>query len=169
MMYHAALSHDFGKISMTDTIFIYWRRLLDEDFDIIKEHPKNGALHLSKYPLLSAYRDIALGHHKWYDGSKGYPEDFDILSSRDRLLIGIVSIADSIDAATDSIGRSFKEKHASVEDLMREFKEGSGTRYCPEVVELFNIKEVQDDIDFLLHQGREDNYKNAYNLLYRIH
>ena len=165
LIYHAALCHDFGKICMTDTIFIYWRRISDEDYDIIREHPANGAAQLDRYSSAALYHDIVLGHHKWYDGSQGYPADFDITASPLRLLIGIVSIADCIDAATDDIGRSFKESSITVDKLMQEFKEGSGSRYCKDVIDLFEIKAVQDDIDFLLHQGREDNYKNAYYLL----
>ena len=165
LIYHAALCHDFGKICMTDTIFVYWRRLTDEDFDIIRHHPSNGAAQIMRYSSALRYRDIVLGHHRWYDGSKGYPEDFDITASPDRVLIGIVSIADCIDAATDTIGRSFKENFVGVKELISEFNEGSGSRYCPEVVELFDSKPVQEDIDFLLHQGREDSYKNAYYLL----
>ncbi|MCR5097480.1 MAG: HD domain-containing protein [Lachnospiraceae bacterium] len=165
LIYHAALCHDFGKICMTDTIFIYWRRILDEDFEIIREHPANGVAQMDRYSSSRRYHEIVLGHHRWYDGSDGYPDDFDITTSPDRILISILTVADCVDAATDSIGRSFKETTVSVEELMREFKEGSGTRYCPDVIELFDLKAVQDDIDFLLHQGREDNYKNAYYLL----
>ena len=109
LIYHAAMCHDFGKICMIDTIFIYWRRIAEEDFDIIKEHPANGVLQLDKYSLTAAYHDIVLGHHKWYDNSKGYPKSFDITTSPERELIAIVSAADCMDAATDSIGRSFKE------------------------------------------------------------
>ena len=165
LIYHASLCHDFGKICMTDTIFIYWRRISDEDFDIIREHPLNGATQLSRYSSPFDYHDIILGHHKWYDNSRGYPEEFDITASRDRILIGLVSVADCIDAATDDIGRSFKESSITVDKLIQELRDGAGSRYCKEVVDLFELKAVQDDIDFLLHQGREDNYKNAYYLL----
>ena len=167
-LYHGALCHDFGKICMIDTVFIYWRRISDEDFDIIRAHPANGAMQLSHYSSTRAYADIALGHHVWYDGSHGYPGSFDILSSDMRLLIGIVSISDSIDAATDSIGRSFKETHITVKKLMSEFKEGRGTRYCPEVVDLLDDPGIQADIDYILHQSREENYKNAYLILNRF-
>ena len=167
-IYHGALCHDFGKLCMIDTVFIYWRRISDEDFDIIRAHPDNGATLLSRYSSTKAYSDIAAGHHVWYDGSKGYPGSFDILHSDLRLLIGIVAIADSIDAATDNIGRSFKETMITVKKLMEEFREGSGTRYCPEVVSLLDEREVQDDIDYILHQCRDENYKNAYLTLNRF-
>ncbi len=167
-VYHAAMCHDFGKICMTDTIFIYWRNISDEDYEIIMEHPQNAVHHLDRYRALAKYHDIVVGHHCWYDGSRGYPKGFDIVNSPDRLLISIVTLADCIDAATDSIGRSYKDNSVTVKNLMQEFRDGAGSRYCPEVVALFDKKEVQNDIDFLLHQGREDNYKNAYMLLSKI-
>ena len=164
-IYHGALCHDFGKICMADTIFIYWRRIMDEDFEIIKRHPSNAALQIGRYASAAGYHDIVLGHHRWYDGTLGYPDDFDIIMSPDRILISIVSIADCIDAATDNIGRSFKEYTLTPTQLYEEFLEGSGTRYCPEVVDLLNHPDIREDLDYLLNDGREEKYKNAYYLL----
>ena len=166
-IYHGALCHDFGKICMIDTIFVYGRRLLDTEYMIIREHPDMGAAQLSRYLSTRQYADIARGHHRWFNGVKGYPADFDINESPDRILIHIVTVADSLDAATDQIGRSYKIGK-SANRLIAELKKGSGKRYSPLIVSLFDRPEVMQDIGFLLKKGREDNYRNTYLLLRRM-
>ena len=48
-----------------------------------------------------------LGHHKTYDGKGGYPLEFDNLNSKYKSAIDLISISDSIDAATDVLGRNY--------------------------------------------------------------
>ena len=166
-MYHSAMCHDFGKLCMIDTIFVYGRRLLQTEYQIIWEHPKMGASLLSRYDSTRDFADIAMGHHRWYDGTKGYPLDFDVDASPDRTLIHIVMVADALDAATDRIGRSYK-LGKSVSGILAELKKGSGTHYSPVIVGLLDRPEVLTDINFLLSKGREDNYRNTYLLLRRM-
>ncbi len=162
--FHAALCHDFGKLPMIDTIFIYGRRLLDFEFDNIKQHPDLGTLLLGRNESVKRYVDVARGHHRWYDNSKGYPETFDTARSPVKTIIDIVACADCLDAATDTIGRSYN-RGKTLEDFQKELEEGSGTRYAPYLSKLFQKPEVQEDLQYLLSEGRQNNYKNTYLLL----
>nr|MCR5338349.1 HD domain-containing protein [Lachnospiraceae bacterium] len=162
--YHAAICHDFGKIPIIDTIFVYGRKLLDDEFSIIKTHPKMGYEMLSKYESTRAYAEVALGHHRFYDDSKGYPSEFSTSNSPVKPIIDIVLCADCMDAATDSVGRSYN-KGKTIDDYVREVREGSGTRYAPWLSELFENEEVRNDMDYLLNTGREETYRDTYNLL----
>ena len=162
--YHAALCHDFGKLTITETIITYGRNLLDEEFGFIKTHPSIGAYLLSLSPKAKKYADIAIGHHKWFDGSAGYPDDFDLDASPYKTIISIVTCADCLDAATDSVGRSYK-KGKSLEELIEEFREGSGTRYAPYVVELFSIPEVLEEVRDILEKQRDENYIETYSVM----
>ena len=165
--YHAALCHDFGKLPILDTVFIYGRRLLDFEFDIIKQHPELGAALLAPHESTKAYTEIALGHHKWYDNTKGYPDSFDTSKSSLKTIIDIVACADCMDAATDSIGRSYNEGK-TLADFIKELKEGSGTRYAPYLPGLFRKKEVQEDLTYLLTEGRQMNYRDTFLLLREV-
>ena len=106
-VWHAALCHDTGKIFIMDTIFVYGRKLLDMEFDLIKTHPKVGASFLRRFSGTAKFADVALGHHRWYDNSRGYPEDFDTSKSPVKTVIDLVLCADCLDAATDTVGRSY--------------------------------------------------------------
>lgn len=64
---HAACCHDFGKIPIIDTIFMYGRALLDAEFDFIKAHSDLGYRMLSNVPSTRAYADVARGHHRFYN------------------------------------------------------------------------------------------------------
>lgn len=162
--YNAALCHDFGKISIIDTIFVYGRKLLDEEFQLIKSHPGTGYELLKAHSSSQSYAEVALGHHKWHDDSRGYPEDFKTSESVYKTVIDLVLCADCLDAATDTVGRSYNTGK-TLKDYMEELKEGSGTRYAAWLFELLCHKEVFDDVEYLLNEGRRRNYQDTYSLL----
>ncbi|MCR5120405.1 MAG: hypothetical protein K6B44_12400, partial [Lachnospiraceae bacterium] len=158
------LCHDFGKINIIDTIFVYGRKLLDLEFNIIKSHPSMGKKLLEAHNRTREYVDVAMGHHKWYDNKGGYPEDFDTSKSPYKTVIDLVLCADCMDAATDTVGRSYN-KGKTLEDFRRELVAGAGTRYAPWLPALLEREEVITDVEFLLNQAREINYRDTYNLL----
>jgi HD-GYP domain-containing protein (c-di-GMP phosphodiesterase class II) len=166
--WHAALCHDAGKLFIIDTIFVYGRKLLDMEFDLIKTHPKMGAKILERYSSTRKYAEVALGHHKWYDNSRGYPEEIDTSNSPVKTIIDLVQCADCLDAATDTVGRSYN-RGKTFDDLFKEICDGSNTRYAPWLPELLSKAEVREDIEFLLASGRDQNYHDTYQLLKSVH
>lgn len=162
--FHAALCHDFGKIPIIDTIFVYGRRLLDLEFNIIKAHPKIGYELLSSHESTRIYAEVALGHHRFHDDSKGYPEDFKSCESKDKPIIDLVLCADCLDAATDTVGRSYN-RGKTLEDYIEELKEGAGTRYAAWILELFEDEDLKMDVNYLLTTARQGNYRDTFLLL----
>ena len=162
--YHASICHDFGKIPIIDTIFVYGRKLLDVEFNIIKSHPKTGYEMMIKHESTKAYAEVALGHHRFYDDSRGYPEDFKTMESPVKPIIDIVQCADCMDAATDSVGRSYN-RGKTFDDYAVEVREGSGTRYAPWITDLFDREDVRRDMHFLLTTGRSETYRDTFILL----
>jgi HD-GYP domain-containing protein (c-di-GMP phosphodiesterase class II) len=163
-VYNAALLHDIGKLFIIETILTYGRNLLESEAGFIKVHTVVGASLLKRYPGTAEYADIALGHHRWYDDSQGYPDDFRINDSKYKTVISLVQAADCLDAATDTIGRSYKQGK-SLDAVIEEIKAESGTRYAPYVAELLDEPEVRDELERLLTIGRDENYRGAYYLL----
>lgn len=166
-IYNCGLCHDFGKITMIDSIFIYGRDLLDREFSIIRMHTLMGEKMLKKYDSTRSYAPEALLHHVWYNAKGGYPGADDKTGLKSLVSSNILEAADCIDAATDRIGRSYS-KGKSLEDVIGEFKKGSGTRYAPYVVDLFSDDDVISDIREILDNGRQENYKKAYNMLHEV-
>ena len=83
-------------------------------------------------------------------------------------IIDLVLCADCLDAATDSIGRSY-QRGKQLSDFIGELKEGSSTRYAPWLVNLFSDPNVFEDVTDLLREGRQQNYKNMYYMLREMH
>lgn len=162
--YHAALCHDIGKTTIIDTIGMYGRFLLDSEYFDLKQHPDNGAAMAKMHGSTKEYVDVIRGHHLWYDGSKGYPMEFDAAKSPYKVIIDLVTAADCLDAATDSVGRSYN-KGKTLADFGKELAEGAGTRYAPYLPELFADPDVHQDLEYLLSERRSRLYQDTFHLL----
>lgn len=159
---HAAIFHDVGKNRIIDIVVTEHRKINEEEVRAIRRHPMLGAEFLSVDPAFYAYRDIALGHHKYYNGKEGYPENFDNLRSEAKPLIDLITICDCVDAATDYISRNF---HApkTLKQVMAELKKEAGTRYHPGYVELMEQdKELFDRMEYLVSHERESIYYEIF-------
>ena len=134
---------------------------------MIKCHADLGADLLLRCESTKNYANIARGHHKWYDNSKGYPTNFSTEALPEKILIDLVTVADCIDAATDTVGRSYS-KGKSLTDMKRELSEGAGTRYTPYITELMEDTKVFADVEFILSSYREKLYRDTYVRLQNV-
>ncbi len=158
----SALLHDTGKTKITDIVNTQGRRLWDREFMGIKNHPLFGAEMLEQDEDLVKYRDVALGHHRFYDGSAGYPMEFDNTKSVYRIIIDLITICDCIDAATDHLGRNYK-RAKTLDEVLCELVEGKGTRYNPDLVEVIdNSPRLKKEMRYIVSEGRLDIMYQAY-------
>lgn len=163
-IYQAALYHDIGKNGIISVVNNDYRPLTDEEFSIIKTHPSLGAELLKIAPsLYEKFRDTTLGHHKWYNGKGGYPEDFDNTKSPKRILIDIITLSDCMQAATERVGRNYK--HGKTFDMvMEEFRRDAGTKYNPDLVKFIDSHEdVARDLAVLVGDAWVDIYFSIYS------
>ena len=166
-LYRAAVLHDLGKNDIVSVVNNNYRPLNDEEYNIIKMHPQLGLKYLEIAPSLSPFHDTTLGHHKWYNGKGGYPEDFDNTKSRRRFLIDIITLCDCMQAATEKLGRNYR-KEKSFETVMEELKQGAGTRYNPELVKLIeDYPDVQATLKKVTIDGWLDIYYNIHKRYFR--
>lgn len=159
----AGFFHDIGKLMCLETISVYNRRLFPEEFDIIKAHPYNGYRLLQKSPSTALYAQAALLHHWSYDGTKGYPklpQDF-VRDPKLDVLTDLVTVADLLDAATDTIGRSYSPG-VDLEQLILEYRVGYDTRYAGYVVDLFDDPELVNELETMIDSGRLELYRKSY-------
>jgi putative two-component system response regulator len=128
--------HDVGKIGTPDDILNKKGPLSDWEWEVMREHTKNGAYILSTYPNPMA-KEIALSHHEKWNGT-GYP--FHLEGEMIPISARIVTIADVYDALR--MERSYKPalKH---EMTKQKIMEQSGTLFDPVLIEVFN--EISDD------------------------
>lgn len=167
-IFEAAMYHDIGKNAIISVVNNDFRPLTDGEFAIIKKHPALGAELLKIAPsLYEKFRDTTLGHHKWYNGKGGYPEDFDNTKSPKRILIDIITLSDCMQAATERIGRNYKSGK-NFDRVMEEFRRDAGTRYNPDLVNFIDAHlDVARDLAALINEGWVDIYFDIYSRFMR--
>lgn len=136
MAYECGLYHDLGKCAVLMYIDNNARRLLDEEFFCIQSHPRTGADILNRMGCGRTLALAALYHHCYYNGKGGYPNDVPSCPPEIKGIVDALSVADSLDAATDNIGRCYNLAKP-FRTLLEELRAQSGTRYAPNVVALF--------------------------------
>ena len=144
-----ALFHDIGKLHGAITDIIHEpSQLTAEERRAVMTHPQRGAEVLE--PLSAFYPDLAKGvaaHHERWDGN-GYPRR--LKGKRIPLQARIVAIADSFDAITHrrrySPARSFGEGVNAI-------REGKGTQFDPQLVDLFLSKPVMEKSEKAMRQA----------------
>ena len=154
--------HDIGKFFMLDIVENSMRRLTDDEFEIIKEHPEHFE-HI--YQIIDdrdervlCIRDCALTHHLWHDGTRGYPL---VPNTANRPFVDVLAIADSIDAATDFLGRPY-HSGKTIDELIREFQAEAGTHYGPKAAAALSAPEVRDRLHYWITEGRKEIYYRIY-------
>lgn len=161
LVLRVAPCHDVGKISYIDMVSKASRKLYDFEFSIIKEHAEIQELEKFDNEIARCIADVVHGHHKWYDGSAGYPKWFDSKASKYKFIIDMVSVADAIDAATDAVGRSYANT-LSLEQVLEEIHRGAGTRYSPVISEALKDLVLVEEIRSCITGGREATYYEFY-------
>jgi len=160
----SGICHDIGKIACIENPYMQIRELTNEEYEIIKGHPEEGMKLLQRddnNETNLVYTDVITGHHRYYDNNGGYPENIDTGNSENKLMIDIITAANSICAATDVLSRTYA-KPKSLNEVCEEIKEEAGSRYSPKIAEILNDKELFDSINKELNDETINAYYTAY-------
>lgn len=131
-LHMAAHLHDIGKIGIPDSILNKEGKLNEEEWTIIKKHPKIGYDILVRSSKLVPIAKIVLYHHERWDGL-GYPNM--LKGNEIPLESRIIALCDTIDAMTSK--RPYRYP-LSFEDCRKEIEKNSGTQFDPKVVAAMN-------------------------------
>lgn len=148
-IYHAGLLHDAGKVAVPRAILDKPGALTDEEWKLIREHPRKTHLIVQTISGMEEVAEIAGAHHERVDG-KGY---FAGLAG-DAIPWGarVLSIADTYDAmCSDRAYRKALPHEVAAEELER----FSGRMYDPELVKVFQ-KIPKSEIEEIRYAQLED-------------
>ena len=130
-VYQGALLHDIGKMAIPDKILLKSSLLTDEEWDVMRTHPKVAYDMLSSISFLEKALVIPAYHHEWWDGG-GYP--FGLKGREIPLAARIFAVVDVWDALLSD--RPYRQAWAK-EHVVQYFREQSGKQFDPEIVERF--------------------------------
>ena len=129
---HIASSiHDIGKIRIPAEILTKPGPLHSAEFELIKLHAMAGFDILKGIHFPWPIAKIVMQHHERLDGS-GYPQGLkggDIL--QEAMIIAVADVVESMATA-----RPYR-KSLGIGAAIEEIKQGSGTKFCPNVVDAF--------------------------------
>lgn len=137
----AGLLHDIGKIGTYETILDKPGKLTEEELNIMRRHPLEGAAMLEP---IKQMRDVIIPaikyHHEFYDGH-GYPSG--LKGEEVPLMARILAVADTVDAmGADRPYRNGRKMNAIIDEL----KKCSGTQFDPKIVDIF-LKTIINTIE----------------------
>jgi len=131
LIHTAALLHDIGKFIFPDAILFADRKLSDEEWEIVKLHPEQGAKLVRRIDGYGPVAEIIHSHHERVDG-RGYPNGL----GGDDIPLGsrIIAAADTYDVMTS---RDSYRRPVSSEAALAELRRVAGSQLDPQVVEVF--------------------------------
>ncbi len=151
-LYHAAILHDLGKISVPDRVLNKAGKLNDEEYNMIKSHTLVGSDILEEAAILELPQDVARHHHESYDGT-GDPDGLsgEIISIEAR----IVGVADAFDAMSSKrVYRSALPASAIKDELIR----GKGSQFDPKLAEIFLEMFENGELDDIMNVDRAEDF-----------
>ena len=138
----AGLLHDIGKFAFPDRILLAAGGLQDEDYELVRQHPEQGANLVRRVEGFEEIAEIILSHHERIDG-KGYPRG---LRGEDiPAFARMISVGDVYDVMT---GRDTYRTPVSQQEAIAELRRVSGTQLDAHFVELFVAILQREQIGF---------------------
>ena len=127
---YAALMHDVGKLGVPEAILNKPAKLTEDEWSVIRNHPKVGVKILHPLTTFAPISDWILYHHERIDGNGYYKvkaEDIPVPAK-------IIAIADTYSAIT--MRRSYKEPRTH-EEAIKIISDVAGTQLDKELVDIF--------------------------------
>ncbi len=125
------LLHDIGKIGVPDEILRKPGRLTPEEYEVLKRHPRLGALIVGAIPGMEEIVDAVRSHHERWDGG-GYPDGTE---GKATPMIGrLMAVADAFSAITTD--RPYR-RGADFGTALAEIRANIGTQFDPVMAHAF--------------------------------
>ncbi|MEA2390433.1 MAG: hypothetical protein QOK31_542 [Solirubrobacteraceae bacterium] len=131
LVHTAGLLHDIGKFILPDSILFARAPLSEEDWNLIRLHPVQGAELVGRVEGYWAVAEIIHSHHERPDGG-GYPDG--LRGADIPLLSRVVAVADTYDVMTSR--DSYREPVAPAV-AVAELRRHAGAQFEGRLVEVF--------------------------------
>ena len=135
-----AILHDIGKVAIPDEILFKPGPLVEEEWEIMRQHPGIAVDLLAPVTYLAPALDIPHWHHEKWDGT-GYPDHLSgnqiPFSAR---LFALVDVYDAL--ISDRPYRSAWSKHDAVQYIESQSGKHFDPKIVPEFLDLIHMKNI---------------------------
>jgi putative nucleotidyltransferase with HDIG domain len=138
----AGLLHDIGKFAFPDSILLAEQPLSDEQWEVVRRHPADGAQVVRRVDGYGPVADIVLSHHERWDGA-GYPRG--LRHEEIPLPARLIAVADAYDVLT---ARDSYRHPILPEQAVAELRAAASSQFDPRVVEAFATVLASESLSF---------------------
>jgi putative nucleotidyltransferase with HDIG domain len=142
LVHTAGLLHDIGKFAFPDSILFADQRLTDEQWEVVRRHPADGARVVRRVEGYGPVADIVLSHHERWDGT-GYPRR--LAGDEIPLTARLIAAADAYDVLT---ARDSYRRPIGTEAAIAELRRAAGSQFDPQVVDALATVLASADLSF---------------------
>lgn len=149
----AAILHDIGKVGIPDNVLNKIGKLSDDEWDLLKQHPRLSATIVGHVPSLSACLAAIKHHHERWDGT-GYPGALE--GETIPVEARILAVTDSFEAMISE--RPYR-KALSFKQAIAELEKCSGSQFDPTVIKAFipiALSSAPEDVDLEMQRSQQD-------------
>lgn len=160
-VYEACLLHNVGSLAFSNLNHRIGRSRLEEEENMAHCHVYAGARLLNQSPSTQPYVQVALGHHRFFNGKGGYPKEYKREDDPNVMLTDLVSAAVHLVRLMDD--RITSDGSLPLAPAMEELRSGSGTRLDPQWCQL--LARMEPQLRDYLRTGQTDAFETAFLLL----
>lgn len=160
------LMHDIGKLSLINLYINTSRQWFEDEYELAHFHCLTGEACLETKASTKKFADIAFGHHKWYDGVKGYPEGYKRLDCPYRQMVDTISLVNWIDNITVN-ARLYNGAEKTYEEAVEYAVSSEGKRFSPLLTARLRDKDIASRLKNIFRESRIEAYKIIYNEMQR--
>ena len=151
----AGLYHDVGKINFIDLYSHTSRQWFEEEYEMAHLHTTSGCNCLENRASTRKFAVIALGHHSWYDGSRGYPDSYKRLECAERQMVDVIGLMDWLDNVTYT-AKLYTGVEKTFDQAVEEAIEMEGKRFSPVLTVWLRDNKVKERLKDAVLQGRRE-------------
>jgi putative nucleotidyltransferase with HDIG domain len=160
LVHTAGLLHDLGKFVFPDSILKGEGKLSDEQWEIVKSHPEQGARLVAGIDGYGPVAEIILAHHERIDG-RGYPSG--LTGNQIPKLARMISVADTYDVMT---ARDSYREPVTPELAIEELRRVSGSQLDAEYVKVF--VDLLASRDVMFRHGEDADFDRELQIDRRV-
>lgn len=153
--------HDIGKINVIELYARNGRQWLKGEYEMARLHTLAGAALLSARASTQRYAAAALGHHGWYDGSRGYPDAYRRLECPERQMVDVIALVDWMEDVTRA-GRVRTGVEKTFDEAVRDAVGQEGKRFSPLLTARLRDGGTVERLRGAFEQGRQNAYRRMY-------